>query len=80
MACGTPVIAYRGGGALETVLEGTTGEFFDEPSVPSLAAAMDRRESRDVDPAICRSRAEEFSAERFKENITEALSRLLEAE
>ncbi|MEK7137221.1 MAG: glycosyltransferase, partial [Patescibacteria group bacterium] len=28
MACGTPVIAYRGGGALETIVEGETGEFF----------------------------------------------------
>ena len=39
-AAGRPAIAYRGGGALETIVEGTTGEFFDEPSAESLARAL----------------------------------------
>ena len=42
MACGTPVIAYRKGGALETVTEGVTGMFFDEPTSDSLAATIGR--------------------------------------
>jgi len=36
MACGKPVLAYRGGGATETILEGVTGEFFDEPTLESV--------------------------------------------
>jgi glycosyltransferase involved in cell wall biosynthesis len=42
MACGTPVIAFRGGGALETMNEGHTGEFFDEPTVDSLLLVMQK--------------------------------------
>ena len=40
-AAGCPVIAYRGGGAVETVMENVTGLFFDERTGESLAAAMD---------------------------------------
>ena len=36
MACGTPVIAWKGGGALETITEGVTGTFFEEQNAPSL--------------------------------------------
>lgn len=39
-AAGRPVIAYRGGGALDTVIEGVTGEFFDMLTVESLAEKM----------------------------------------
>jgi glycosyltransferase involved in cell wall biosynthesis len=37
MACGTPVIAYRSGGVMETVIEGKTGLFFDDLTVASLS-------------------------------------------
>lgn len=36
LACGTPVIAYGKGGALETIVEGVTGTFFHEQTVDSL--------------------------------------------
>ena len=39
-AAGRPTIAYRGGGALETIVEGETGAFFDEPTAESLAATL----------------------------------------
>jgi glycosyltransferase involved in cell wall biosynthesis len=41
-AAGCPVIAYRGGGALETVVEGRTGLFFNEQSAGSLIEAVGR--------------------------------------
>lgn len=44
-AAGRPVIAYRGGGALDTVLDGTTGLFFEEPTVESLMDALQRFEA-----------------------------------
>ncbi len=40
MSQGTPVIAFRGGGALETVSEGRTGAFFDELNPESLAKVL----------------------------------------
>jgi glycosyltransferase involved in cell wall biosynthesis len=39
-AAGCPVIAYKGGGALETVIEGETGLFFPEQSAGSLSEAI----------------------------------------
>ena len=41
-ASGRPVVAWQGGGALETVIDGETGVFFDEPTPESLAAAIER--------------------------------------
>lgn len=43
-ACGVPTIAYRGGGALETVVDGITGIFFNEQTLNSLANAINRFE------------------------------------
>ncbi|MBI4579107.1 MAG: glycosyltransferase [Planctomycetes bacterium] len=54
MAAGRPVIAYRAGGATETVLDGCTGLFFDEPKVDALANTIERFE-RGVGPASSRS-------------------------
>jgi glycosyltransferase involved in cell wall biosynthesis len=45
MASGAPVIAYRAGGALDTVSEGVSGLFFDEPTTPSLVDAIRRFEN-----------------------------------
>jgi glycosyltransferase involved in cell wall biosynthesis len=47
-AAGCPVIAYRDGGALETVKENVTGLFFDEQTPQSLIAAMERFEQNEV--------------------------------
>ena len=40
MSSGRPVIAFGGGGALDTVVPGITGEMFDEANVDSLAATL----------------------------------------
>lgn len=68
-ASGTPVIAFGKGGALETVVEGRTGVFFDQQSVPALKAAVDDFESRTWDAAACRQNAERFSTAQFRENF-----------
>ena len=47
-AAGCPVIAYRKGGALDTIKEQKTGIFFDEQSPASLIQAMDRFEALEV--------------------------------
>jgi glycosyltransferase involved in cell wall biosynthesis len=53
-AAGRPTIAYRGGGALETIVEGTTGIFFDEQDVPSLAEAILSFEKMTWDASVLR--------------------------
>ena len=73
-ACGKPVIAYAGGGALETVIEGRTGCFFHERTVESLLAALDRAEAIEWNPAIIRQNAECFGEERFHELTDRALA------
>jgi len=71
MACGKPVVAYRRGGCLETIVEGVTGEFFNEPTADSLIEAVDRMIKNEKNYSIekIRKHAEQFSKERFKEEI-----------
>ena len=70
MLCGTPVIAYHGGGYKETVIEGKTGVFFREQSVESLIEAVKKLERSKISSEDCRKQAEKFSKERFKKEIT----------
>jgi len=78
-ASGRPVIAFRGGGALDSVIEGETGVFFDEPTVTSLTAAVRRSQAMGFDPAVCRANAERFGAARFegelRRKVAEAIGR-----
>lgn len=72
-ACGKPVIAFRGGGALETVIEGKTGVFFDQPDSDALASALQNFDAIDWDPQTIRRNAERFSTERFLEETRQVL-------
>ena len=66
MASGRPVIAFRKGGVCETVLEGTTGIFFDEQTVECLASAVRNFETLYFDPQMIVKHAATFGRERFK--------------
>lgn len=68
-AAGRPVIAYAGGGALETVVEGETGEFFHTPTAEALAEVLAQFDDRKYDPARCRANAERFDIPVFKERL-----------
>jgi glycosyltransferase involved in cell wall biosynthesis len=74
-ACGTPVIAFGKGGALETVRElgdpHPTGIFFREQSVPSIVAAVREFEqnAQRFSPFDCRLNAERFSVATFRERF-----------
>lgn len=68
-AAGRPVIAYRGGGALDTVIEGRTGVFFDDLTVESLCAAIARFEEMDFDAGVCRENARRFDTEVFRQEL-----------
>ncbi|MCL4487769.1 MAG: glycosyltransferase [Chloroflexi bacterium] len=68
-ACGKPVIAFAGGGALETIVAGVSGEFFREPSPESLAAAVQAFNDFKYDPATVRACADRFGADVFKDRL-----------
>jgi glycosyltransferase involved in cell wall biosynthesis len=72
-ACGRPVIAFAGGGALETVIDGESGVLFDDRSPESLAGAVQRFEKITWDAEIIRANAERFSREVFLERMTAVL-------
>lgn len=75
-AAGTPTIAYAAGGALETVLAGETGEFFESAEPEALAAilrAFDRARYR---PERLRAHAEQYSPERFRSRLRELVDRV----
>ncbi len=69
-AAGRPVIAYQGGGALDTVLPGRTGEFFSEPAVDSLKSVLLRFEAGAYDPEAIRRHALQFDTAVFRERIS----------
>ncbi|MBT3834886.1 glycosyltransferase [Candidatus Peribacteria bacterium] len=73
MSCGTPVIAYEKGGALETILENQTGEFFQDPD--QLELIIKNFDKTKFDPQACKNRAQEFSRDRFEEGIRSAIAK-----
>jgi glycosyltransferase involved in cell wall biosynthesis len=76
MAVGTPVVALRAGGVLDTVVHGRTGIFFDEQIVESLRRALDEVESREWDRNVLRGHASQFSRARFMEKFVNALNQI----
>lgn len=77
MSTGRPVIAFRGGGALDTVIPGKTGEFFDLQTPESLRHAIENLEIHAYDPAECRSQAQRFSRESFRRRMLDCLGDLV---
>jgi glycosyltransferase involved in cell wall biosynthesis len=69
MASGTPVIAIAEGGALETVVEGKTGTFFNEQSPAALVAAIRKFEKMIFDPELIRAHALTFDEAVFREKM-----------
>jgi glycosyltransferase involved in cell wall biosynthesis len=79
MASGRPVIAYRRGGATETVVEGRTGLFFNEQTPEALMAAVERFEARTAsfDPAAIRAHAARFDRPVFLRSMRAFVDRCL---
>jgi glycosyltransferase involved in cell wall biosynthesis len=72
-AAGVPVIAYQGGGARDSVIEGETGFFFPEQTPASLAQAILEFEGATLDEQALRVNARAFAPERFRERFGELL-------
>ena len=75
MAAGKPVVAFRRGGATETVVDGVTGVFFDDPTPGALADAIARVDALGVDPAALRAHATGFSTAVFRARMRDLLLR-----
>ena len=78
MSYGKPVLAFRRGGLLETVIEGETGEFFDD-AIPEILADGVRRlknNFRNYDPEKIKDQANKFSRENFECTIEKLIDEL----
>lgn len=73
---GRPALTLRGGGYLDTVLEGRTGLFFDEATAPQIAAAVGRFDAMSWDAGAVRARANEFSEDVFIGKLRAAVDEL----
>ena len=69
MASGRPVIAFKDGGALETIIENKTGIFFDEQTWESLSDKIIRFPNYQFDPIFIKGHAEQFDKKYFIRNI-----------
>lgn len=72
-ACGKPVVAFAGGGALETVQPGITGEYFCEPTADSLEQVLTAFDDAKYDPGSLRRHAEKFGTPVFRERIRQLI-------
>jgi len=77
---GRPSIVLRGGGFVDTVVDGVTGVFFDAPQAASIAGALQRFEAQSgtglFDLAVIREHVEQFSEQRFAEKLYAAVDEL----
>lgn len=82
-ACGTPIIAYGAGGALETVVscadpERRTGLFFRHQTSQAVCDAVHEFEATgEFRPQVCRAHSERFSVETFRQRLREIVESLL---
>jgi glycosyltransferase involved in cell wall biosynthesis len=69
MAAGTPVIAYRAGGALDTVVPGETGEMFAPQTIDALADQIAHFNPARYDPDRIRAHALKFDVQLFRDQM-----------
>ncbi|HLA42564.1 MAG TPA: glycosyltransferase, partial [Aggregatilineales bacterium] len=74
-AAGRPVIAYAGGGALDTVIPGKTGVLFKEQSIECLMETLQNFNADDYNPALIRQHALQFDSRIFEQKITAYVNR-----
>ncbi len=77
IGCGTPVIALRGGGVSETMVEHVTAEFFDELTPGAIRKAIEAAEVREWSVAKLHRRAKRFDEAHFASDIRAAVEKLV---
>lgn len=78
MAAGTPVIAYKAGGALDYIVPGKTGEFFEKQTVDSLKQVLQKFDSNKYSVGDIKRQAQRFSNEQFAVHIIRELEKSLQ--
>lgn len=73
-ACGRPVIAYKAGGALETIIENKTGIFFKKQTIKSLKNAIQKFEKQKFSSINCRTNSLKFSTSNFMINFKKQIN------
>ena len=69
LASGRPVIAYRAGGATETIVDGVTGAFFDRQTPDALVDALRAFDPDAYDPAVLHAHVSEFDVHIFQQRL-----------
>lgn len=75
-AAGRPTIAYRAGGAAETILDGVTGIFFERQETSDLVRAIQRFEDQTWSSRVLRSHAEGFGVDVFQSRFRQFLAQV----
>ena len=78
LACGTPVVALRGGGLSETIPESSCGVFYDHPTVRSLTEAILVSEKKHWQSRKMRTIAQQYNRSNFRkswQNMTQSMSK-----
>ena len=79
MASGTPVIAYKAGGALDYIVPRRNGEFFSEPTTEALVRVLKRFQPKDYNSIAIARNAQRFSAGAFRRHMHTYLTKVLAA-
>jgi glycosyltransferase involved in cell wall biosynthesis len=74
LAAGTPVIAYKDGGALDYIIEGRSGIFFEKQNPESLCKSMTAPELKKLSYEKVTEFSSPYSRTRFMANIHELLT------
>ncbi|MDP3733472.1 MAG: glycosyltransferase, partial [Candidatus Daviesbacteria bacterium] len=74
-ACGTPVIAPKAGGFLETIVEGRTGEYFNNATAVELMKVLKNFDPKNYQAEDCKKQAQKFGKVRFKKEILELVEK-----
>ncbi len=77
MSAGRPVVAFGGGGALDTIVPGLTGELFANQEWESLHTVLANFRPRAYDPAACRHQAEQFDEYLFRQRLLTYLDEVM---
>jgi len=76
LAAGTPVIAYKDGGALDYVVEGKTGLFFEQQTAESLMSAIQKFHSSKFNESKIKDVTAQFSPKVFRQKMSEIINRM----
>ena len=77
LASGTPVLAYRAGGAFDYIIPGLNGEFFDQQTVESLKNAINKFDKNKFDKNKVSQSVEKFGPQNFRASVQSVLNKYL---